>query len=119
MQEKRKDQRIKDNFIILCRIYERTDLEVDLSKIVDISKSGLCFLTSASITSQHLLELTFRFPPDFKEKIQLYGRVIDSQKESDTEYKTRVVFIDTPQASKAALEKFIEQTRQSESQKKQ
>ena len=84
MQEKRKDQRVKKDFIILCRIYERTDLEVDLSKIVDISKSGLCFLTGAPITPQHLLELTFRFPPDFKEKIQLYARAIDSQAQVET-----------------------------------
>ena len=118
MQEKRKDQRVKKDFIVLCRIYKRIDLDVDLAKIVDISKSGLCFLTSTPITSQHLLELIFRIPPDFKEKIQLYGRVIDFQKESDTEYKTRVIFIETPQASKTALEKFIEQTRQNESQKK-
>ena len=114
MQEKRKEQRVKKDFGILCRIYERTELDGDMSKIIDISKSGLCFLTSNQLSPYHLLELNFRMPPDFKEKIQLYGRVVDSQKENDNEFRIRVAFIDIPRASRVALEQFIEQTRQIE-----
>ena len=108
-QEKRKSQRVKEDFSILCKIFRKTELEGTVSKIIDISKSGVAFFTNNPLSKNDLLQMTFRTPPDFKEKIELFGRVIDSQKVTETNFKTRVTFIDIGANAKTILNSFIEQ----------
>lgn len=109
VEEKRRDKRVKENFGILCKIYERTELEGNLSKIVDVSKYGLCFIADSELDRNHILEIILRVPPTFKEKIELFGRVIKSEQISAAEFKTRVAFIDIPPKARNTLNQLIEQ----------
>lgn len=109
-QEKRKDQRVKEDFSILCKIFRKTELDGNVSRLIDISKSGASFSTDTQLTKSDILHLIFRIPPDFKEKVELFGRVIDSQEENEGSFKTRIAFIDIDANAKAILSRIIEQT---------
>ena len=104
--EKRKEKRVKQDFSILCRIYERTELESDVSKIFDISKSGVCFFTDTPCEKNNIVQLIFRIPPDFREKVEVFGRIVEAQ-HTFVGYKTRVSFIGIPPDVEAGLEKII------------
>lgn len=108
VEEKRRDKRVKEDFGILCKIYERTELEGNLSKIVDIGRYGLCFIADSELGPQYILGINFRVPPDFKEKIEIFGRVIQSERISEQEFKTRVAFIDISEQTKDILDKIID-----------
>lgn len=109
-QEKRKDKRIKGNFGILSKIYREIELEGHLSKISDISKSGLSFLTDTPLMNNDILQITFRIPPDFKQRIELFGRVVDTQAADPSadirEYKVRVAFIQIQPRAQDLLQKL-------------
>jgi len=68
VEEKRRDKRIKEDFGILCKIYERTELEGNLSRIVDIGKYGLCFIADNELGPHYILEINFRVPRILKKR---------------------------------------------------
>ncbi len=109
VQEKRKDKRVKEDFSILCRIFRKIQTDVSVSRIMDISKSGISFLTDNQMTKNDILQMIFRIPPDFKEKVELFGRVIESEPEQESVFKTRVAFIDINPQAKNTLNRIIEQ----------
>ena len=109
-QEKRKDKRVKEDFSILFKIFRKTELDGNVSRLIDISKSGASFVTDTQLTKNDILHLIFRIPPDFKNKAELFGRVIDSQAENSGSFKTRVAFIDIDSNARTILSRIIEQT---------
>ena len=108
-QEKRRDKRVREDFSILCRMYTRNEMEGDVSRILDISKSGLCFLGETQFRKNDIMQIMLRVPPDFREKIEIFGRIIESQKMTETDFKTRVAFIDILPETKTALDNIIAQ----------
>lgn len=93
--EKRKSQRIKENFSILCsKIYREIELEGNLSKVIDISTHGLSFTTAFQLLKGDILQIIIRIPPAFQEKVEVYGKVIECQKANETEFKVRTSFLD-------------------------
>lgn len=107
-QEKRQSKRVKEDFNILCRIFRRMELDASVSRIVDISKGGICFLFDSPITPGDLLQITFRIPPTFKEKAELFGRAVACNDDKG-HFKVRVAFIDIPAETKSNLERLIQQ----------
>jgi hypothetical protein len=108
LQERRKNRRVKEDFSILCKIYRKVELEVDMSKIIDVSLSGVSFLSNIPMTSNDILQMVFRIPPAFKERIELFGRVIESKQKTPLEFKTRVAFINISPAVDITLNRLIE-----------
>ena len=105
--EKRKSKRVRDNFSILCRIFRKTELEGNVSRIIDISKHGVAFYTNNAIKRDDILQMTFRTPPDFKEKIEIFGRVLESKQETETNFKARVAFINMDSTAESILGNII------------
>ena len=110
-QEKRKDKRVKEDFSILCKIFRKTTISGNVSRIIDISLSGMAFVTDNPLTQDDILEIIFRIPPSFKEKVELFGRVIDCRPGKESNFKTRVIFIDISERAKTLLAHLIEQTK--------
>ena len=106
--ERRQDRRVKEDFSILCRIYEKKPIDPNVSRIIDISRRGVCFLLDNRLAKNNILQMIFRLPPDFKEKIEIFGRVVDSQPQADKFHITRVAFIDIDEKAKAILNRIIE-----------
>ena len=107
-QEKRKDKRIKENFSVLCRIFRKITLDGQVSRIVDISKSGMAFIVDTRLTKDDILQIALRIPPQFKEKVELFGRVVDATVQTDSNFKVRVNFIDIDPAKKMLLAHLID-----------
>ncbi len=107
-QEKRKDTRVKEDFSILFRIFRQITLDGQISRIVDISKSGMAFIIDTRLTKDDILQIMLRIPPDFKEKIELCGRVVDISQGTDPHFKVRVNFIDIDASKKVLLANLIE-----------
>ena len=82
----------------------------DVSKIIDISKSGLSFLTPQEFLRNDILQMIFRLPPDFKEKIEILGRVVESVPTVQRGFKTRVSFINVDPGAKTMLSQMIEKS---------
>ena len=110
-QEKRKDKRIKEDFSILCKTFRKTTLDGHVSRIIDISKSGMAFFTDNQLLKDDVLQIIFRLPPDFKEKVDIFGRVLECLRDIDGSFRTRIVFIDINLQAKDLLGRLIEQTR--------
>jgi len=113
MEERRKNKRVREDFSILCKIYRKLGLEVEMSKIIDVSKSGVSFLTNIPMSERDILQMVFRIPPSFKERIELFGRVIESKQETPSEFKTRVAFIYISPEADTLLNCLIEGARKS------
>ena len=110
MQERRKYRRADEDFYILCKTFRKVELDAQVFKILDISQGGLSFLGRDLHTKDDLLQIVLRIPPDFKEKIELFGRVINSQEDKGQYFKTHVAFIDIPFSTKTILTRIIEET---------
>ncbi len=109
MQEKRKYQRIHQDFSIVCKVFKRVETDSYAFRIIDISIGGLSFLGSDLFTKDDLLQIILRIPPTFKDKIEVFGRIVDSQKTEDNLFKTHVALIDISPLTRAALSGMIEQ----------
>ena len=108
-EEKRRSKRVKENFSILCRVFQRIELDVSVSRLVDISQGGMCFLFDNPVSPGDLLQISFRIPPTSKEKAELFGRVVACNDDKGR-FKIRIAFIDIPAATKANLDRLIDQT---------
>lgn len=108
-EEKRKDKRIQEDFGVLFKAFQQIELEGIVSHITDISKSGLSFLIDNKLVKNDILQLTFRVPPDFKEKVEIYARTVDCQPEIQGGFKIRAAFIDIDPKARAILSRLIEQ----------
>ncbi len=108
-QEKRQSARIKGDFGILCKIYKKIDLESTLSHIYDISGRGVSFMLDSPLEKDNLLQMTFRIPPDFKERIDIFGQIIQSEKQGKG-FRIRVAFIDMDERTKTILSRIAQQT---------
>ena len=109
MQEKRKYKRIKANFGILCKEFRRIDLDTEISRILDISKGGVSFLANHQLLEGDILQMILRIPPHFKEKVELFGRVVASEQDQEALFKTRVAFIEMDPLAKTILSRMTEQ----------
>ena len=109
-QEKRKDKRVRKEFGLLYKAYREIKVEQNLSHIIDISKSGLSFLTPQEFLRNDILQMIFRLPPDFKEKIEILGRVVESVPTVQRGFKTRVSFINVDPGAKTMLSQMIEKS---------
>lgn len=109
VQEKRKSKRVKEDFSILCKTYRKIELEGTVSKILDISLSGLAFLTNTRFLKGDLLQIIFRIPPDFQEKIELFGRIVDAEPTIETGLKIRVAFLGIDSNTISILNRIIDQ----------
>lgn len=107
-EEKRKDRRVKEDFGVLFKTFQKAELEGIVSHITDISKSGLSFFSDNELTKNDILQLTFRIPPDFKDKIEIYARIVDCQPDAKNGFKIRAAFIDIDPAARAVLSRLIE-----------
>ena len=107
-QEKRKDMRVKEDFSVLCKIFRKTELDISLSRIIDISKSGISFFTDNPLAPGDILQLILRIPPDYKEKVELFGRVIESLSAQPAGFKTRVMFLTIDAHAEATLKRLVE-----------
>lgn len=119
VQEKRKEKRIKEDFSILCRVFRKIALDGQISRIINLSKSGMAFLTDYKLTKNDILQIALRLPPHFQEKAELFGRVVDSSSETQADFKVRVTFIDIDPSQKLLLNNLIEQTHLKEKSKKE
>ncbi|MFH1360515.1 MAG: PilZ domain-containing protein [Candidatus Omnitrophota bacterium] len=108
-EERRQEKRIRENFGLICKVFSKTELEADLSKIVDFSQKGLCFIGDDQIGQEDILQLMFRVPPDFKKKVEIFGRVVRTQDIGDRKFKISVAFIDFPEETKTILKNSIQQ----------
>jgi len=106
-KEKRQTKRIKEDFNIFCRVFRRVEFDASVSQIVDIGKGGICFQADNPITPGDLILMILRMPPTCKEKVELYGRVVACEPK-DRQFKIHVAFIDIAPATKATLERIIE-----------
>lgn len=109
-QEKRKEKRIEENFGVLFKAYQPIELEGNVSRIMDISKSGLAFLTDTKLDKNDILQLIFRIPPNFKEKVEIYARVVDCLLEGKGHFRIRAAFIDIDPQSRSVLTHLIEKS---------
>jgi len=109
VEEKRKDKRVKENFSILCKVFRKIELEGNVSKIIDISKHGVAFQTDAPFLKDDVVQMIFRIPPDFQEKIEIHGRVVDVVPTISSGLKIRVAFIDIGEPTQQILTRIIEQ----------
>ena len=107
--EKRKEQRVKEDFSMLCKLYRKTPIQGSVPRILDISKSGLCMMSDSRFETGDIMQLIMRIPPDFKEKIEIFSRIIESFQTKNGRFKTRAVFIEVSPAAKASIEKIIQQ----------
>jgi hypothetical protein len=108
-EERRKDKRVKEDFSILCKIFRKIELEGSVSKIIDISKTGIAFQTNTPVAKNDIVQMILRIPPDFQEKIEIFGRIVDSEPITDSEFKIRVSFINIAQPTQENLTRIIEQ----------
>ncbi|MFA5059472.1 MAG: PilZ domain-containing protein [Candidatus Omnitrophota bacterium] len=110
-EERRKDPRIKEDFSILCQVYRKVSAEGNPSKVLDISHVGICFLADREIAKDDVIRITLRVPPDFKEKAELFGRVIESIRAEDGNFKTRAAFFDLSAGAKNSIDHLSRQSK--------
>ena len=108
-EEKRKAKRVKEDFSILCRVFRKIELEGSVLKIIDISQGGIAFWTDTPFAQNDVLQIMFRIPPDFQEKLELYGRVIDAVPTVSSGFKIRAAFINMDEPTRTTLARMIEQ----------
>lgn len=90
--DRRKHTRIDTSFNFGYRIYTRTEIAGDISQIKNISVGGAQILTKHKLNSDNILEINFRTPKS-KEKIILFGKVLDCYKiQEKAIYVSRVSF---------------------------
>jgi len=116
-EERRRDKRVKEDFSVLCKVFRTVELVANISRIIDISRRGVCFLTDHPLAKDDIVQMIFRIPPDFKERVELYGRIVESTRETEKTFRTRVAFIEIEPDVHIILNRIIEQALAKESRK--
>ncbi len=105
--ERRKDKRIKKNFILYYYDADRPEIRYDASQVKNISLGGMCLITSKAFEPGTRMMIDFKTPfeSDFT---QMEGVVQESnEKIKDLLYETRLTFLDLPPQVRQILEKII------------
>ncbi len=110
-EERRKEQRVKKDFSMICKAYRKTDIESDLSRITDLSLKGLSFISDGKLDDNVILQIIFRVPPDFKEKIELFAKIVNCSETDSNKFRISVTFIDMNPNIQNLLNRVIEQSK--------
>ncbi len=106
--ERRRHQRIEKNFILTY--YEKTNpsIKIELTQLKNISKGGLCFITTKAFSPSTKLGLELR-TPYLSDTTYLEGTVLESRpKIEGIIYETRLQFEQLNPQADFLISKMIE-----------
>jgi hypothetical protein len=107
--EKRKAVRIKSTlFVQYCFDFNNQIQKWDITKVKDISETGICILTGQSFKTDSDIALRLKVPSQPFEPIQLQGRVVGSKGSTfGTIFVTRIEFKNVPEDIQLILHQYI------------
>ena len=106
--ERRKYQRIEKNFILTYFDKENPSVRIELTQLKNISKGGLCFITTQAFAPSTKLGLELR-TPYLSETTYLEGVVLESRpKIEGIIYETRLQFEELNPQADFLITKMIE-----------
>jgi len=106
--ERRRYQRIEKNFILTYYEKENPSVKIELTQLKNISKGGLCFITTKAFLPSTKLGLELR-TPYLSETTYLEGVVLESRpKIEGIIYETRLQFEELNSQADFLIMKMIE-----------
>ena len=107
-KDRRKYHRIEKNFILTYFFVGSAEHKYEITQLKNISKGGMCFITSYAIPGGTPLKIELR-TPYLSESTHLEGTVIEShEKIANILYETRLEFGELNQKAMYLLDKLVE-----------
>ena len=105
-RNRRKHVRIHKNFILSYHIKDDPTAKFDVTQLKDISRGGMCFLSSKYLPPQIDLAIELK-TPYLSQALYLEGRVIEAQEKlANIIFEIRVVFHNLSPIALEVLEKL-------------
>lgn len=94
MEEKRQSKRAYGHFNVCYRLFRKTEIVTDITRIKNISLGGTCIITTHQLGTGDILEISARMPPEFQKRIEVYARVLESKpSQKGTAFENRAQFL--------------------------
>jgi c-di-GMP-binding flagellar brake protein YcgR len=115
-QERRRYVRIKRNFVLTYFIKGTPEEKYEISQLKNISKGGMCFVTTNALDENLLVGIELR-TPYLSDTTYIEGKVLEShEKVRDMIYETRLQFQSLDSQAEFLLDKLVEIFTQGENQ---
>lgn len=106
--EKRQYPRIDKNFVLTYFTKDNPHQKIEITQLKNISKGGMCFITSQSFAPKTELSIELK-TPFISETTYLEGYTLEShQKAAGLIYETRLKFVNLNPHGEFLLDKLIE-----------